>query len=132
MLGGGGVLLLAVYLFITSMVRCDQMFHWTFFKKKRVWSWLNRKSLAIKTKYFLAKVRLSLFSKNKDCFCPIGLHHPIDGVTNPMYKLLRFIQLTFFCKEKKVLAFNRDTCCHLVMFTADPLPVRKYFAKLTA
>ncbi len=32
----------------------------------------------------------------------IGLHHPLDGVTNPEYKLLRFIQLTdFFCIEEK-------------------------------
>ncbi len=30
----------------------------------------------------------------------IGLHHPLDGVTNPKYKLLHFIQLTkFFCKK---------------------------------
>ncbi len=47
---------------------------------------------------------------------PIGLHHPLDGVTNPEYKLLRFIQLTkFFCKEKKAFALNWDTCCHLAL-----------------
>jgi hypothetical protein len=46
----------------------------------------------------------------------IGLHHPLDGITNPEYTLLRFIQLTkFFCKEKKALAFNRDRCCHLAL-----------------
>ncbi len=46
----------------------------------------------------------------------IGLHHPLDGITSPLYKLLRFIQLTnFFCKEKKALAFNRDRCCHLAL-----------------
>jgi hypothetical protein len=28
--------------------------------------------------------------------CSIGLHHPLDGVTNPEYKLLHFIQLTNF------------------------------------
>jgi hypothetical protein len=45
----------------------------------------------------------------------IGLHHPLDGVTNPKYKLLHFIQLTnLFCKEK-ALAFNWDTCCHLAL-----------------
>jgi hypothetical protein len=39
---------------------------------------------------------------------PIGLHHPLDGVTNPEYKLFCFIQLTkFFCKEKKALALIR-------------------------
>ncbi len=46
----------------------------------------------------------------------IRLHHPLDGVTNPEYKLLRFKQLTkFFCKEKKALAFNQDRCCHLAL-----------------
>ncbi len=46
----------------------------------------------------------------------IGLHHPLDGVTNPEYKLLCFIQLTkFFYKEEKALAFNRDGCCHLAL-----------------
>jgi hypothetical protein len=28
--------------------------------------------------------------------CPIGLHHPLDGVTNPEYKLLHVIQVTIF------------------------------------
>jgi hypothetical protein len=46
----------------------------------------------------------------------IGLHHPLDGVTNPEYKLLRFIQLTnFFAKKRSALAFNRDRCCHLAL-----------------
>jgi hypothetical protein len=45
----------------------------------------------------------------------IGLHHPLDGVTNPEYKLLCFIQLTIFCKEKKALAFIQDRCCHLAL-----------------
>ncbi len=32
----------------------------------------------------------------------IGLHHPLDGVTNPEYKLLCFIQLTtFFAKRRR-------------------------------
>ncbi len=44
------------------------------------------------------------------------LHHPLDAVNNPEYKLLRFIQLTkFFCKEKKALAFNWDRCCPLAL-----------------
>jgi hypothetical protein len=43
----------------------------------------------------------------------IGLHHPLDGVTSPEYKLLHFIHLTkFFCKEKKAKTFNWDRCCH--------------------
>jgi len=46
----------------------------------------------------------------------IGLHHPLDGVTNPEYKLLHFLQLIkFFCKEKKALAFSRDRCWDLAL-----------------
>ncbi len=30
----------------------------------------------------------------------IGLHHPLDGVTKPEYKLLHFIQLIFFQREE--------------------------------
>ncbi len=30
----------------------------------------------------------------------IGLHHPLDVITNPEYKLLRFIQLTIFQREE--------------------------------
>jgi hypothetical protein len=45
----------------------------------------------------------------------IGLHHPLDGVTNPKYKLLRFTQLTIFCKKKSALAFNHDWCYHLAL-----------------
>ncbi len=45
---------------------------------------------------------------------PIGLHHPLDGITNPKYKLLHFIQLTkFYFENKRALAFNREWCCHL-------------------
>jgi hypothetical protein len=47
--------------------------------------------------------------------CRIGLHHPLHGVTNPEYKLLRFIQLTFFCKRKRPQAFNRDRCRRLAL-----------------
>ncbi len=49
--------------------------------------------------------------------CPsIGLHHLLDGVPNPEYKLFCFIQLNkYFCKEQKALAFNRDRCCHLAL-----------------
>ncbi len=47
-------------------------------------------------------------------FSPIRLHYPINGVRDPKYKLLHFIQLTFFLKKRE-LAFNRDRCCHLVL-----------------
>ncbi len=34
----------------------------------------------------------------------VGLHHLLDGVTNPEYKLLHFIQLTkFFSNEAKAV-----------------------------
>jgi hypothetical protein len=74
----------------------------------------------------LSKYITSVFSNSPTYkICPINLliirlHHPQDGVTNPEYKLLRFIQLTIFYKEKKALAFNQDRCCHL--FMVDPLP----------
>jgi len=44
----------------------------------------------------------------------IGLYDPLDGITNPKYKLLHFLA-TIFCKEKKALAFYRDKCCHLAL-----------------
>ncbi len=46
----------------------------------------------------------------------IGLHHPLDGITNLEYKLMCLIQLTiFFVKRRSQLAFNRDRCCHLAL-----------------
>jgi hypothetical protein len=45
----------------------------------------------------------------------IGLYHPLDGITNPKYKLLILLTTKFFCKEKKALAFNWDGCCHLAL-----------------
>ncbi len=36
------------------------------------------------------------------------LDHPLDGVTNPKYKLLHLLSTNKICKEKKALAFNRD------------------------
>jgi hypothetical protein len=59
---------------------------------------------------------LSYDCTNKIYVLPIGLHHPLDGITNPEYKLLRFIQPTkFFCKKKNALAINWDRCCHLAL-----------------
>ncbi len=49
-----------------------------------------------------------------DWLFSIGLHQPLDGITNPKYKLKCFLTTNiFFFKEKKALAFNRDRCCHL-------------------
>jgi hypothetical protein len=36
----------------------------------------------------------------------IGLYHPLNGVTNPKYKLLPFLTTIFVGKEKKALAFT--------------------------
>ncbi len=38
-------------------------------------------------------------------FKPIGLHHPLDGVTYPEYKLLHFIQLTNFLQREEGTSF---------------------------
>jgi hypothetical protein len=36
--------------------------------------------------------------------------------TSPKYKLLCFkLENNLFCQIKNALAFNRDTCCHLVL-----------------
>ncbi len=35
----------------------------------------------------------------------IGLHHPLDGVTNPKYTFLRFIQLTIFLQKEDGTSF---------------------------
>ncbi len=35
----------------------------------------------------------------------IGLHHPLDGVTNPEYKLLCFIQITIFLQREEGTSF---------------------------
>jgi hypothetical protein len=33
--------------------------------------------------------------------CPIGLYHPIDGITNPKYNLLGILTTKYTYKEKK-------------------------------
>jgi hypothetical protein len=35
----------------------------------------------------------------------IGLHHPLDGVTSPEYKLLHFMQLTIFLQREEGTSF---------------------------
>jgi hypothetical protein len=32
---------------------------------------------------------------------PIGLHHPVDGVTNPKYKLLHFLTTKYFIAKRR-------------------------------
>ncbi len=46
---------------------------------------------------------------------PSQYHHPLDGVTNPKNKLLRFFTTITFYKEKKALAYNWERCCHLAL-----------------
>ncbi len=47
---------------------------------------------------------------------PIGLHYPLDGITNPKYKLLHFLATKIFLgKEKKALALDQERCYHLVL-----------------
>jgi hypothetical protein len=43
------------------------------------------------------------------------MYHPLDGVSNPKYKLFYSLTTNFFRKEKKALALNRDGCCHLAL-----------------
>jgi hypothetical protein len=48
-------------------------------------------------------------------FHPMGLYHPLDGVTNLKYKLLYFLTPNKKISKRKALAFNRDRCCHLAL-----------------
>ena len=43
------------------------------------------------------------------------LCQPPDGSTSPKYKLLHFNNNDFFYQELNELAFDWDTCCHLVI-----------------
>jgi hypothetical protein len=56
---------------------------------------------------------ITTFSIKTDRIQVTGLYHPLDGVTNPKYKLLHFLTTTFFYKEKKAIAFKQGRCCHL-------------------
>ncbi len=56
----------------------------------------------------------------------IGLHHPLDGLTNPEYKLLRFIQLTIFLQREEGTSFLLgEVLPPNALFTVDPLPFYK-------
>jgi len=43
----------------------------------------------------------------------IGLNHPLDGIPNPKYELLHW--LNFVSQREGILAFNQDKCWHLVI-----------------
>jgi hypothetical protein len=63
-------------------------------------------------------ISLLFFSLSVLCLSvsSMGLHHPLEGITNPKYKLLHFWATKMkLYKEKKALALNRNRCCHLVL-----------------
>jgi hypothetical protein len=51
------------------------------------------------------RVNLLIYVCEQDHLSAIGLHHPLDGVTNLKYKLLRFIQLTIFLQNEEGTSF---------------------------
>jgi hypothetical protein len=58
------------------------------------------------TTYFSYEVRyFRLLQHPQRWRVQIGLHHPLDGVTNPEYKLLCFIQLTIFLQREEGTSF---------------------------
>ncbi len=68
-----------------------------------------------KLREYLTKIcrhfsRISWYS-----FCPMGLYHLLDGITNLKYKLLYFLTPNITNSKRKALALNRDRCCHLVI-----------------
>ncbi len=57
----------------------------------------------------------------------IGLQHPLDGVTNPKYKLFHFIQLTkFFAKRRRHQLLAGIGAASSALFTADSLPLLEF------
>jgi hypothetical protein len=66
--------------------------------------------------YFLKNWAFSFFKSSghseQHMPIPMGLNHPLDGITNLKFKLLYF--LTTNKKSKRLaLAFYRDRCWHL-------------------
>ncbi len=53
-----------------------------------------------------------------DCHVTIEPHQPLDGVTNPNYKLQCLLTTVFFSKEKNALLTGIGAA---ILFTADPL-----------
>ncbi len=54
----------------------------------------------------------------------IGLHHPLDGVTSPEYKLLRCIQLTNFLQREEGTSFKLGYVLpSSALFIVDILPL---------
>ncbi len=54
----------------------------------------------------------------------IGLHQPLDGVTNPKYRLQCFLKNYFFSsKRRRHQLLTRQVLPSSVLFVADPLPL---------
>jgi len=53
----------------------------------------------------------------KECYLTIFViirpHHSKDGSTYPGYRLMCFVNISFFRTEQNAPAFNRDSWCHL-------------------
>ncbi len=62
-----------------------------------------------------APVIEAMWAKLVEGMWTIGLYHPLDGLTNPQQKLLHFLTITFYYKEKKALAFDWVKCCYLAL-----------------
>ncbi len=70
------------------------------------------------SKYFTRLLNLSVVQLKHKALSHVSMRrcHPPDGSTSPKYKLLCFkLENHLFCQIKNALAFNRDTCCHLVL-----------------
>ncbi len=61
--------------------------------------------------------KIELVEILKECYLTIFVmiipHHSQDGSTYPGYKLMCFVNISFFRTEQNVPAFNQDTWCHL-------------------
>jgi hypothetical protein len=57
----------------------------------------------------------------------MGLDHPLDGVTNPKYKLLQFLT-TIFLQREEGTSFYPGGVLPSNVFTADPLPLGPFLS----
>jgi hypothetical protein len=69
------------------------------------------------------KIIIVLLALMSNKYNSIELNHPLDGVTNPKYKLLCFLSTIFFYKEKKALFLIGMVLPSNALFTADALPL---------
>jgi hypothetical protein len=84
-------------------------------------------SFTINWNHFSVAPSIIHWTFNENCIFikRIGLYHPLDGITNPKYKLLLFITANFL-QRKVGTIFNRDKVLpSSALFTADSLPLIK-------